>query len=131
PCRRGANPRPRSGATPAPCDSSSAGRSNTRCGPSPHGSPSSTTRTSCSFCSATSRDRKSTRLNSSHGSISYAVFCLKKKTKQVKEYDRGIEVYEKAEEVRQLRAGNRKEDLWSTHTEQAEAMQSSCTRHDT
>src|SRR5207245_10854688 len=25
------------------------------------------------------RDRKSTRLNSSHGSISYAVFCLKKK----------------------------------------------------
>src|SRR5205809_5644849 len=31
--------------------------------------------------SATSRDRKSTRLNSSHGYISYAVFCLKKKTK--------------------------------------------------
>src|SRR5438128_8999132 len=28
------------------------------------------------------RDRKSTRLNSSHGSISYAVFCLKKKKKQ-------------------------------------------------
>src|SRR2546422_1933555 len=27
------------------------------------------------------RDRKSTRLNSSHGYISYAVFCLKKKTK--------------------------------------------------
>src|SRR5207245_11108957 len=27
------------------------------------------------------RDRKSTRLNSSHGSISYAVFCLKKKNK--------------------------------------------------
>src|SRR5438876_5958489 len=26
------------------------------------------------------RDRKSTRLNSSHPSISYAVFCLKKKT---------------------------------------------------
>src|SRR6266542_4947590 len=26
-----------------------------------------------------SADRKSTRLNSSHGSISYAVFCLKKK----------------------------------------------------
>src|SRR5690348_17421086 len=29
-----------------------------------------------------SRDRKSTRLNSSHPSISYAVFCLKKKKKQ-------------------------------------------------
>src|SRR5439155_6357753 len=28
------------------------------------------------------RDRKSTRLNSSHVAISYAVFCLKKKTKQ-------------------------------------------------
>src|SRR5699024_11348850 len=27
------------------------------------------------------RDRKSTRLNSSHVSISYAVFCLKKKTR--------------------------------------------------
>src|SRR2546422_5613234 len=28
------------------------------------------------------RDRKSTRLNSSHGYISYAVFCLKKKNDQ-------------------------------------------------
>src|SRR5256884_5198443 len=28
-------------------------------------------------------DRKSTRLNSSHGYISYAVFCLKKKTRQL------------------------------------------------
>src|SRR2546430_11609197 len=27
-------------------------------------------------------DRKSTRLNSSHSQISYAVFCLKKKTKK-------------------------------------------------
>src|SRR2546422_3359624 len=29
----------------------------------------------------TATDRKSTRLNSSHGYISYAVFCLKKKKK--------------------------------------------------
>src|SRR5438309_5624888 len=29
-------------------------------------------------------DRKSTRLNSSHSSISYAVFCLKKKKKKSK-----------------------------------------------
>src|SRR5256884_1300926 len=29
------------------------------------------------------RDRKSTRLNSSHGYISYAVFCLKKKKKMI------------------------------------------------
>src|SRR3712207_8847692 len=28
------------------------------------------------------RDRKSTRLNSSHANISYAVFCLKKKKKK-------------------------------------------------
>src|SRR5437868_11851049 len=32
----------------------------------------------------TSGDRKSTRLNSSHVSISYAVFCLKKKKKESK-----------------------------------------------
>src|SRR5688572_30943029 len=32
-------------------------------------------------------DRKSTRLNSSHSQISYAVFCLKKKKKR-KRYDR-------------------------------------------
>src|SRR5699024_11827338 len=31
------------------------------------------------------KDRKSTRLNSSHVSISYAVFCLKKKKKQHKQ----------------------------------------------
>src|SRR2546422_5268033 len=34
----------------------------------------------------TSRDRKSTRLNSSHGYISYAVFCLKKKKKHKYNY---------------------------------------------
>src|SRR5438309_4926451 len=33
------------------------------------------------FATAKRRDRKSTRLNSSHSSISYAVFCLKKKNK--------------------------------------------------
>src|SRR5690349_21923990 len=31
-------------------------------------------------------DRKSTRLNSSHVEISYAVFCLKKKKKEKKEF---------------------------------------------
>src|SRR5688572_14264615 len=31
------------------------------------------------FCTRHSQDRKSTRLNSSHSQISYAVFCLKKK----------------------------------------------------
>src|SRR5438876_4187725 len=33
-------------------------------------------------------DRKSTRLNSSHPSISYAVFCLKKKKKNTPKTDR-------------------------------------------
>src|SRR2546429_1435264 len=33
-------------------------------------------------------DRKSTRLNSSHGYISYAVFCLKKKKKKEKQNKR-------------------------------------------
>src|SRR2546427_9532124 len=34
------------------------------------------------LASTGSRDRKSTRLNSSHSQISYAVFCLKKKKKK-------------------------------------------------
>src|SRR5256886_6134509 len=35
-----------------------------------------------------SRDRKSTRLNSSHSQISYAVFCLKKKKTQMTHWPR-------------------------------------------
>src|SRR5258707_8078938 len=39
-------------------------------------------------------DRKSTRLNSSHANISYAVFCLKKKKKSVRiRSRRGAAVY--------------------------------------
>src|SRR2546430_7128908 len=37
-------------------------------------------------------DRKSTRLNSSHSQISYAVFCLKKK-KKTKQIQRNILLY--------------------------------------
>src|SRR2546430_15729724 len=37
------------------------------------------------LCLAPGADRKSTRLNSSHSQISYAVFCLKKKTKMITE----------------------------------------------
>src|SRR2546429_6547784 len=44
-------------------------RNERRRGPTPRGAR-----------SYTPRDRKSTRLNASHGYISYAVFCLKKKT---------------------------------------------------
>src|SRR2546422_2649805 len=48
------------------------------------GPPSTSASTSSCFGSrnpapSTTGDRKSTRLNSSHGYISYAVFCLKKK----------------------------------------------------
>src|SRR5438034_2817901 len=38
------------------------------------------------------RDRKSTRLNSSHTVISYAVFCLKKKKKYPKEFRSRVEL---------------------------------------
>src|SRR5437667_6773986 len=37
------------------------------------------------------RDRKSTRLNSSHITISYAVFCLKKKKKKNRTKDKRLE----------------------------------------
>src|SRR5688572_32384955 len=39
-----------------------------------------------SLMTACSGDRKSTRLNSSHSQISYAVFCLKKKKKKTNKY---------------------------------------------
>src|SRR5438477_5950112 len=46
-------------------------------------------------------DRKSTRLNSSHMSISYAVFCLKKKTR----LDNFVEVADRAaDHIRRERA---------------------------
>src|SRR5687768_17874079 len=40
------------------------------------------TRPRLRICAPCRTDRKSTRLNSSHGYISYAVFCLKKKKKK-------------------------------------------------
>src|SRR5437868_7866707 len=47
----------------------------------------STSKTGHCGVGSPSRDRKSTRLNSSHVSISYAVFCLKKKnTNQIMYY---------------------------------------------
>src|SRR2546422_8014166 len=44
-----------------------------------------------------SRDRKSTRLNSSHGYISYAVFCLKKKKKKQQATDAILSIRTQAE----------------------------------
>src|SRR6266566_8271021 len=40
------------------------------------------------WCPCRARDRKSTRLNSSHLVISYAVFCLKKKKKKNNRIDK-------------------------------------------
>src|SRR2546421_7820388 len=45
--------------------------------------PMSTSATPRSVSPSASTDRKSTRLNSSHDQISYAVFCLKKKKKNM------------------------------------------------
>src|SRR5271169_2639240 len=42
-------------------------------------------------------DRKSTRLNSSHGSISYAVFCLKKKSATRSRSPPGMAFYQKTQ----------------------------------
>src|SRR2546422_7099459 len=42
------------------------------------------------------RDRKSTRLNSSHGYISYAVFCLKKKKKKNKRHELALQLMHQA-----------------------------------
>src|SRR6516165_2258509 len=53
-CPRAARPGSPSWAAPPRSARASASRSSTRCGRSPHGSPSSTTQTSCSSCSATS-----------------------------------------------------------------------------
>src|SRR3712207_7353956 len=38
-------------------------------------------------------DRKSTRLNSSHANISYAVFCLTKKTSEERTFDLQVPLY--------------------------------------
>src|SRR6266542_4964554 len=50
-------------------------------------------------------DRKSTRLNSSHGSKSYAVFCLKKKKKRAMEKETGKKKIMKVERLRRPEKG--------------------------
>src|SRR5688572_31235158 len=54
------------------------------------------------------RDRKSTRLNSSHSQISYAVFCLKKKKKKKSK--------NKKKNAKKQKNKNRIEDLAKLHT---------------
>src|SRR5438034_3489926 len=48
------------------------------------------------FFSRCQIDRKSTRLNSSHTVISYAVFCLKKKKKKIKNINSKITIQDNA-----------------------------------
>src|SRR6266511_5804239 len=50
------------------------------------------------------RDRKSTRLNSSHVKISYAVFCLKKKKKKKKQ----IQIKKKKKKKKKKNKKNKK-----------------------
>src|SRR3989449_7579944 len=68
----------------------------------------------------TTGDRKSTRLNSSHGYISYAVFCLKKKKKQQqiahRSKDRRPTTHQPQSHVR--RPAPPQEDHTSTHAHQ-------------
>src|SRR5689334_24331044 len=63
--------------------------------------------TTCSGIPCSVLDRKSTRLNSSHSSISYAVFCLKKKkkkkTKRIKQKKK-----KKTKKIRKQKTKNRK-----------------------
>src|SRR3989440_2362864 len=62
-----------------------------------------TSRGSSSICSSRPSsgrpDRKSTRLNSSHDQISYAVFCLKKKNKSVRAEGHTHELQSRSEVV--------------------------------
>src|SRR5256886_7733814 len=55
------------------------------------------------------RDRKSTRLNSSHSQISYAVFCLKKKKRlKISASSKTLKKPEHQEQERKLRIGQRR-----------------------
>src|SRR5204862_7274697 len=53
------------------------------CGPGRTRAAAANQRRTVSSAARSSGDRKSTRLNSSHVEISYAVFCLKKKKKRI------------------------------------------------
>src|SRR5258707_5277669 len=58
-------------------------RSMSKCAPDQPSAKSTALATNRLPAAGCPRDRKSTRLNSSHANISYAVFCLKKKNHEV------------------------------------------------
>src|SRR5947208_9109292 len=80
PTRRSSDLRP----SPPPCTSGSAPGAG-RCWTSACSTASSVSSATTSPCPRL--DRKSTRLNSSHQIISYAVFCLKKKTEKESKHE--------------------------------------------
>src|SRR2546429_2102956 len=61
--------------------------------------------------SSLGRDRKSTRLNSSHGYISYAVFCLKKKKTNEEDKDYSCDETHKSDSSSQARRSDDADDL--------------------
>ena len=63
-------------------------------------------------------DRKSTRLNSSHGYISYAVFCLKKKKRRDTQTNKNQIIYREIA----LASDGRYEIYPTSHTVSAEMM---------
>src|SRR2546430_633339 len=65
-------------------------------------------------------DRKSTRLNSSHSQISYAVFCLKKKKKT--ESANGVHLEGVASDNRNSRNGNKTTNLTSKEAKMRKVM---------
>src|SRR3712207_9354365 len=65
-----------------PCSSTAAARSCATNGMTRRGERAAADPGRCRRLPGQGRDRKSTRLNSSHANISYAVFCLKKKKKE-------------------------------------------------
>src|SRR2546430_3199800 len=73
------------------------------------------------------KDRKSTRLNSSHSQISYAVFCLKKKKKK------GIErYYRQYKQTKDLpHNGRYPRDVRENHSEPEINESARCSEHDT
>src|SRR5688500_19126171 len=76
-------------------------------------------------CAAPSNraDRKSTRLNSSHLVISYAVFCLKKKKNVIKEIDEK-DGKEEDDNTRETENGHRIiEDVQNTVNQSMQALQ--------
>src|SRR5207249_12236827 len=65
---------------------------------------------SCCRPNACLRDRKSTRLNSSHVSISCAVFCLKKKKKKKNKKKKIKKIVRKQKTTKKIKLKNRKHD---------------------